>query len=68
MREDLIRGETRKPIAFLTYAPGIETPSPWRYFGPTMQGELLWPVTIERTTEHTKIGVSYVRPPEPATS
>lgn len=60
----IIEGDTREPAAgFLTYGPDIDVPNPRVPFGPNTFNELLWPVTIERTAEKTRIGFSYVAPP-----
>lgn len=53
--------DERKPLAgHLNYAPGIDTPNPAVPMGPNRLGEWLWPVTIERTPERTRVGFSYV--------
>jgi hypothetical protein len=63
MEEQLIPGDTRKPAAgYLTYAGGIEDPLPTIPMGPNTLGEKIWPVTIERFDDQTRIGFSNVAP------
>ena len=60
----IIESDTRQPVAgFLTYGPDIDVPNPRIPMGPNTLGEQLWPVTIERTAEQTRIGFAYAEPP-----
>lgn len=63
MNVPIIPGDVRKPIAgFANYPPGIDTPNPVQPMGPSRLGELLWPVTVERTAERTRVGFAYTQP------
>lgn len=59
--QHILEGDTRFPVAgHLNYPPGAGTPDPLIPMGPSGFGEPLWPVTIERTPERTRIGFSYI--------
>lgn len=64
MGTHIVANDTRQPLAgHLNYAPGIDTPDPHVPMGPNTFGELLWPVTIERSPERTRIGFANMMPP-----
>lgn len=60
---NLIPGDPRQPAAgHLNYGVGIDEPLPTTPFGPNTLGERLWPVTIQRLSDRTRIGFSYIAP------
>lgn len=64
----LTPGDARQPVRWASYAPGIDDPDPSEPMGPTLAGEWMWPVVVERHPDRTRVGFSFAAPPRRAAS